>query len=107
MRKLTTRGIKLRRILENRVFRVIEVYPGGAQDILGIPRKQQGLKNLREGLEMMGIKGLNNRMSDHELDAVTCAFVGKLFLEGKSVTYGTSEQGIVMPQGSPSGASVS
>jgi hypothetical protein len=38
-------------------------------------------------------------MSDHELDAVTCALVGKLFLEGKSVTYGTSEQGMVMPEG--------
>jgi predicted nuclease with RNAse H fold len=100
MRKLTTRGIKLRRTLENRGFRVIEVYPGGAQDILGIPRKQRGLEKLRGGLEKAGIRGLNDQMSDHELDAVTCAFVGKLFLEGKSVTYGTSEQGIVMPQGS-------
>jgi len=107
MRKLTTRGIKLRHTLEKRHFRVIEVYPGGTQDILRIPRKQRGLKKLREGLEKVGIRGLNNRMSDHELDAATCAFVGKLFLEGKSVTYGTSEQGIVMPRGSPSDASVS
>lgn len=99
MRKLTTRGIKLRGILKNKHFRVIEVYPGGAQDILGIPRKQQGLKRLRAGLEKVGVRGLNNRMSDHELDAVTCALVGKLFLEGKSVTYGTSEQAIVMPKG--------
>jgi hypothetical protein len=37
-------------------------------------------------------------MSDHELDAVTCALVGKLYLEGKSVMYGTSEQAIIMPQ---------
>jgi predicted nuclease with RNAse H fold len=78
---------------------VIEVYPGGAQDILKVPRKQQGLEKLRAGLENLGIKGLNDGMSDHELDAVTCAFVGKLFLEGKSVTYGTSEQAIVMPRG--------
>jgi len=101
MRKLTIRGIKLRETLENECFSVIEVYPGGAQDILGIPRKQHGLKKLRMGLEKVGIKGLNDRMSDHELDAVTCALVGKLFLEGKSVTYGTREQGIVMPRGSP------
>jgi predicted nuclease with RNAse H fold len=105
MRKLTTRGISLRRILENRDFRVIEVYPGGAQDILGIPRKQKGLKRLRAGLEKLGVRGLNNQMSDHELDAVTCALVGKLFLEGKSVTYGTPEQGIVMPKGEKSNAS--
>ena len=99
MRKLTTRGMNLKRILELRDFNVIEVYPGGAQDVLAISRKQQGLDKLRTGLENLGLEGLNSRMSDHELDAVTCAFVGKLFLEGKSVTYGSPEQGIVMPFG--------
>ncbi len=105
MRKLTSRGINLRRTLENKHIRVMEVYPGGAQDILGIPRKQQGLARLRAGLEKAGVRGLNNRMSDHELDAVTCALVGKLWLEGKSVTYGTSEQAIVMPKGEKYSAS--
>jgi predicted nuclease with RNAse H fold len=99
MRKLTNRGINLRRILENKHIWVIEVYPGGAQDILGISRKQQGVERLRKGLEKLGVRGLNNKMSDHELDAVTCAVVGKLLLEGKSITYGTPEQGIVMPRG--------
>jgi len=98
MRKLTTRGITLKRIFESKQFKVIEVYPGGAQDILKIPRKQQGLRRLRAGLEKSGIKGLNDRMNDHELDAVTCALVGKLFLEGKTITYGTREQTIVMPE---------
>jgi predicted nuclease with RNAse H fold len=97
MRKLTVRGMNLKRTLENGSFRVIEVYPGGAQDMLGIPRKQQGLDKLTAGLERLGIRGLDSRMSDHELDAVTCAYVGKLFSEGKSITYGTPEQGIVMP----------
>jgi len=76
MRKLTSRGITLRRILESKHFKVIEVYPGGAQDILKIPRKQRGLRRLREGLEKHGIKGLNDKMTDHELDAATCALVG-------------------------------
>jgi hypothetical protein len=97
MRKLTERGISLRRTLENEGFRVIEVYPGGAQDILGITRKQRGLQRLRAGLEKLGVKGLNDGMSDHELDAATCALVGKLFLEGKSVMYGTADQAIIMP----------
>jgi len=98
MRKLTERGIKLKKILENRGFKVIEVYPGGAQDILNIPRKQQGLEKLRIGLEKLKIKGLTKRMSDHELDAITCAFVGRLFLEKKSETLGDPEEGIVMPR---------
>jgi predicted nuclease with RNAse H fold len=98
MRKLTTRGINLRKILESKQFRVIEAYPGGAQDVLGIPRKQQGLERLRLGLEKLGVRGLKSRMSDHELDAVTCALVGKLWLEGKAVIYGTPEQAIIMPK---------
>jgi predicted nuclease with RNAse H fold len=98
MRKLTERGIKLRKNLETRHFKVIEVYPGGAQDVLGIPRKQRGLDKLRKGLEDAGVKELNSQMSDHELDAVTCALVGELFLEGKSVAYGEPSQAIIMPK---------
>ncbi|MGA2681114.1 MAG: DUF429 domain-containing protein [Candidatus Bathyarchaeia archaeon] len=98
MRKLTQRGINLRHLLEAEGRVVIEAYPGGAQDVLGIPRKQMGLEKLKAGLEGYGIKGLKSELSDHELDAVTCAYVGKLFLEGKAVTYGAPNDGIVMPK---------
>ncbi len=98
MRVLTKRGMNLKAVLGESGFQSIEVYPGGAQDLLGIPRKQQGLDKLRAGLESLGLKGLRGDMSDHELDAVTCAYVGRLFLEGKSVTYGSPEAGIVMPK---------
>ena len=37
-------------------------------------------------------------MSDHEFDAATIAYVGKLFLEGKTVMYGDPNLGIVMPK---------
>ncbi len=99
MRRLTTRGIRLKKILEEKHFKVIEVYPGGAQDVLKIPRKQEGLEELKSGLEKLKITGLTDRMNDHELDAVTCAYVGKLFLEGKAVAYGAAEQTIMMPDG--------
>lgn len=98
MRKLTKRGINLKQKLEEEGFKVIEVYPGGAQDVLKIPRKQKGLGKLTFGLKNLGIKGLKKGMSDHELDAVTCALVGKLFLEGKTETFGDPTNGIVMPK---------
>lgn len=66
---------------------------------LGYLKKQEGIAGLKKGLEKVGIKGLTDRMSNHELDAVTCAYVGKFFLEGKAVIYGDSDQAIVMPQG--------
>ena len=98
MRKLTTRGIGLKTSMQALKFKVIEVYPGGAQDVLHIPRKQQGLRLLKRGLEKLGVKGLARNLSDHELDAATCAYVGKLFLEGKACTYGTEDYAIIMPK---------
>jgi len=98
MRKLTARGIALKRLLEDMNTPVIEVFPGGAQDVLGIPRKQRGLQKLKEGLQKLGIEGLTEGLSDHELDAVTCAYVGFLFLKGKTCNYGKNDQVIVMPQ---------
>jgi len=97
MRKLTSRGMRLRKILESAHFNVIEVYPGGAQDILRIPRKQRGLDKLTSGLKKLQIKGIDNTISADELDAITCAYVGKLYLEGKATTYGTDDQTIIMP----------
>lgn len=98
MRKLTARGIRLRKILEEKGFKVIEVYPGGAQDVLGIPRKQHGLDKLRRALQKVRIKGLNERMTHDELDAVTSALVGKMFLEDRTETFGKIDGQIVMPR---------
>lgn len=98
MRKLTARGIKLRLLFQEAGLKVIEAYPGGAQDVLAIPRKQKGMDKLLAGLQALGILGLNREMNDHELDAVTCAFIGKLFLENKAVEYGTPGEGIVLPK---------
>ncbi len=98
MRSLTMRGIVLKRQLEKSGYRVIEIYPGGAQDIWGIARKQQGLALLRRGLRKLGIEGIRARMSGHELDAISGAIVGRLFLEGQAEVYGDFKSGaIVMP----------
>jgi predicted nuclease with RNAse H fold len=43
MRKLTRRGIKLRKILENKGFRVIESYPGGSSRHAWDAEKAEGL----------------------------------------------------------------
>ncbi len=67
MRKLTVRGISLKCVLETQKFTVLEAYPGGAQDVLGIPRKQKGLEKLKVGLEKLGIIGLKNQMRDPSL----------------------------------------
>ena len=98
MRVLTKRGMVLQEKLQPLGCPILECYPGGAQDILGIPRKQQGLDKLRKGHQKLGIQSLKKSMSDDELDAVTAAYVGKLYLEGNAELYGNLKEGaIVMP----------
>jgi len=84
MVKLTLRGIALRETLEARGYEVFETYPGMVQDVLGIPRKGAGVEGLRRGLKRHGVLGIprGRRVSHDELDAVTCALTGVLYLEG-------------------------
>jgi predicted nuclease with RNAse H fold len=99
MRLLTARGIRLKRILARRGYRMVEVYPGAAQDTWNTGRKQDGLPGLRKGLQKLGIKGLDKRMNGDELDAVTAAMVGQLFLCGKAEVLGNFRRGaIVVPE---------
>jgi predicted nuclease with RNAse H fold len=96
MRMLTERGLRLRRLVLKLGIRAVECYPGGAQDVWGIPRKQQGLSKLRAGLSAMGVRGIPADANDHELDAVTAALTGRQYLLGRGVIYG-GEKGILMP----------
>ncbi len=101
MRKLTDRGIRLRGVFERSGLTVIESFPGAIQDVLGMPRKQEGLGNLRKALIRYGITGdlLQKELSGDELDAITCALVGKLFLEGNYLAIGDPEEGLmILPQ---------
>jgi len=82
MKALTMRGIRLARRLRTAGLQVIESYPGAAQDILGIPRKKKGKDLLARALVDYGIRG-NLSVSHDELDAITAAIVGHLYLRGE------------------------
>ena len=99
MRGLTERGMRLRAELEGKGIRTVEMYPGGAQDVWGIPRAARDRKGLRRGLVKRGLKGLRTDGSDHELDAASGALVGRLFLQGRAEVYGDFDSGaIIMPR---------
>ncbi len=105
MRKLTARGMRLRAIFEERGLRVIESFPGAIQDLLGMPRKQRGLEKLREALIEYGIRGevSKEEITDDELDAITSAIVGKLYLDGNYRAIGDPDEGLmILPQGAHS-----
>jgi predicted nuclease with RNAse H fold len=100
MRMLTVRGIALKRRLARAGFRVREMYPGGAQDIWGIPRARRDRAGLRTGLIRMGIRGLIEEATVDELDAASGALVGRLYLFGKARLIGDDRTGaILLPRG--------
>lgn len=101
MRMLTERGMKLKPAIEKLGFEVIEVYPGGAQDILGLPRAKKDRHGLRSGLENMGLKIHGGDLTVHELDAVTAAYTGLMYVKGECTILGDpGESTIIMPKAS-------
>ena len=105
MQRLTLRGIKLAKELRSRGIAVIESYPGAAQDIMGIPRKQKGLEYLGKGLLDFGIEYVHattgqakewNLANHDELDAITSAVVGLFFWIGKFEGIGIDDENLMI-----------
>ena len=103
MRMLTRRGLRIRSALEASGLRVLESYPGGVQDLLRWPRKSEGVERLRRALVRFGFRGdVQHRTISHdELDAIACAHVARLFLEGEAQLIGDPAEGeILLPKDS-------
>ncbi len=101
MQMLTRRGMNLARELRQADCKVIESYPGAAQDILGIPRKKASLQELKWGLSRAGITGdfLTSNITHDEVDAITSALVGLFYLANEYIALGTaSEDYLIVPR---------
>jgi predicted nuclease with RNAse H fold len=101
MQKLTERGMRLAKAFRKRGYKVIESYPGAAQDIMRIPRKKSSLDDLAGGLQAFGIKGacFAERCSHDELDAITSAVVGYFYLTGDYEALGNEhEEWLIIPK---------
>lgn len=97
MRMLTERGLRLQTKLKRMGFQTVECYPGGAQDVWGLPRQHKNSRQLLKGLQKLGVKGLAEDATGDELDAVTAALAGRWFLQGKGEMLG-GESGILLPK---------
>jgi uncharacterized protein YprB with RNaseH-like and TPR domain/predicted nuclease with RNAse H fold len=101
MKSLTTRGMRLAAELRNQGLRVIESYPGAAQDLLGIPRKGASLDELKRGMGRIGIGGeyLTESVTHDEVDAITSALVGLFYLADDYIALGTpNEEYLIVPR---------
>lgn len=101
MQKLTKRGMELSDTFKKLGFKVIESYPGAAQDILGIIRKRIDIEELKQGLVDFGIKGgfINEQNNHDKLDAITSALVGYFYLANTYEAIGNKAEGyLIVPK---------
>ena len=100
MRMLTSRGLILASQLRHLGVESIETFPGGAQDILGIPRKQFGLEELQQALAGKCSGDVTKRkLTGDELDAINCAMVAKDYANGSYLAIGDpSEILMILPR---------
>jgi len=98
MKKLTLRAIKIAQQIKREKLHIIEVHPTSTRKALKIPTKDW--KKIQNIFIYMGLKGnLETRaLTSHEIDAVTAALTGYLYLQEKIDLIGDGEEGyIVVP----------
>ena len=59
MRMLTERGLALKAKIETLGYRAVECYPGGAQDVWGLPRQHRDRPGLAAGVGGVGSAGID------------------------------------------------
>jgi uncharacterized protein len=100
MRMLTSRGMLLTKRFRRLGVESIETFPGAAQDILGIPRKQEGLEALQQTLARVCTGDVvKRRLTGDELDAINCAIVARDYAMGSYLAIGDpSEVLMILPR---------
>jgi len=98
MEKLTLRAIRIVKELTRRRFKVIEVHPTSTRKALKMPTKDW--KKTQTIFLRIGLEGdLKTRvLTPHEIDAITAALTGHLYIQGKTELIGDKKEGyIVVP----------
>ncbi len=96
MQKLTERGVKISEILRLKGLEVIEVHPASSRKALSMPTKDW--RKIQAVFRHIGLRGEHEKrvLTRHEIDAVTAALTGLLYLEGKTRLVGDAAEGIIV-----------
>ena len=96
MKKLTLRAIELNRLITERGIQTIEVHPASTRKALDMPTKDW--KTIQSILKSIGLAGSLSKhmLTPHEIDAVTAALTGYLYMEGLTEFVGDHEEGYVV-----------
>lgn len=95
MEKLTKRAIRVTREMKKEGISILEVYPASTRKALEIPSKDW--KETQEIFLQTGLKGdLEKRiLTKHEINAITAALTGYLYLQGNTELIGNKKEGYI------------
>jgi predicted nuclease with RNAse H fold len=99
MKKLTTRAIKLTKLIGKGGYETIEVHPTSTRKALSMPSKDWG--KIQTILKRIGLEGdIKGRvLTSHEVDAVTAALTAYLHMKSRTEALGDEEEGyIIVPK---------
>jgi predicted nuclease with RNAse H fold len=96
---LARRGARIAAALRVLGYEPLEVYPFATLRLLGLPwqgkKTHAGRRRIHRALKPL-VPGLNHpKASEHQLDAVVCAFTALLWRLGRTRTVGLPEEGLM------------
>jgi uncharacterized protein len=100
LKVLARRGIRLAETLRGGGWEPLEVYPYATLRLLGLPatgkRTPLGRRRIHHALQPL-VPGLQHpEASEHQLDAVICAYTAQLWREGRTRTVGAADEGLMV-----------
>jgi len=96
MKTLTQRGIKIAQKLREHKLKVIEVHPTSTRKALEMPVKDW--RKIQTLLTTIGLEGEHQvrTLTPHEIDALTAALTGLLYIQGKVRSIGDEDEGLIV-----------
>jgi uncharacterized protein len=100
LKVLARRGIMLAETLREAGWEPLEVYPYATLRLLDLPatgkRTPLGRRRIHHALQPL-VPGLRHpEASEHQLDAVICAYTAQLWREGRTRTVGAADEGLMV-----------
>lgn len=100
LKVLARRGIRLAAALRAAGWEPLEVYPYATLRLLGLPtsgkRTQLGRLRIHSALQAL-VPGLEHpAASEHQLDAVVCAYTAQLWRDGHTRAVGSPDEGVMV-----------
>lgn len=96
MQKLTSRGVKISEVLRMKALEVVEIHPASSRKALSMPTKNW--RKIQAMFRHIGLRGEHEKrmLTKHEIDAITAALTGWLYLQGRTIPVGEPTEGYII-----------